>query len=277
MTPTIVFSHANGFPAGTYRRIFEAWRAAGYRVEAIEKVGHDPRWPVTSNWPHLRDQLLAFVHERADGPVFLVGHSLGGFLSLLAATRRPEIARGIVLLDSPVIHGWRAKMLQLGKVTGLGARFSPGVVSKKRREHWPGRDAALAHFRGKAAFARWDPQVLEDYIDTGTEATETADAAGKAPGGRRLAFHRDTETRIYNSLPHHLPRLLRTHPLRCPVAFVAGTQSEELRRAGLGGTRRLVGERLSWVAGSHLFPMEKPAETAGEVLRILSNMGGRAA
>jgi pimeloyl-ACP methyl ester carboxylesterase len=264
MAPTIVFSHANGFPAGTYRRIFAAWRAAGYRVEAVEKYGHDARWPVTSNWPHLRDQLLQFIHERADAPVFLVGHSLGGFLSLLAAARRPEIARGIVLLESPVIHGWRARMLQIGKATGLGKRFTPGSVSKKRREHWPSRAAALAHFRAKPAFARWDPRVLEDYIDAGTEPEN---------GGRRLAFHRDTETRIYNSLPHHLPRLLRTHPLRCPVAFIAGTQSQELRRAGLAATRALVGERLSWIEGSHLFPMEKPAQTAEAVLRILSNMG----
>ena len=28
--PAIVFAHANGFPAGTYRLIFETWRSAGY-------------------------------------------------------------------------------------------------------------------------------------------------------------------------------------------------------------------------------------------------------
>ena len=49
MPNTIVFSHANGFPAGTYRTLFEAWRAAGYAVHAVEKYGHDPRWPVTNN------------------------------------------------------------------------------------------------------------------------------------------------------------------------------------------------------------------------------------
>ena len=34
---TLVFSHANGFPAGTYRVLFEAWRAAGWRVVALPK------------------------------------------------------------------------------------------------------------------------------------------------------------------------------------------------------------------------------------------------
>ena len=78
-------AHANGFPAGTYRRVFEAWRAAGLAVLAPEKFGHDERYPVTSNWPHLRDQLISFVEREGRRPVCLVGHSMGGYLSVLAA------------------------------------------------------------------------------------------------------------------------------------------------------------------------------------------------
>ena len=74
--PVIAFSHANGFPAGTYRSLFEIWRAAGYRVIAVERYGHDPAYPVTSNWPRLRDQLIDLVrHESPGQPVHLVGHS----------------------------------------------------------------------------------------------------------------------------------------------------------------------------------------------------------
>ena len=39
MPGTLVFSHANGFPAGTYRTLFEVWRAAGHEVHAIERLG----------------------------------------------------------------------------------------------------------------------------------------------------------------------------------------------------------------------------------------------
>ena len=46
--PTLVFSHANGYPAGTYRQLFKIWRDAGWRVLAVDKFGHDPRYPVTS-------------------------------------------------------------------------------------------------------------------------------------------------------------------------------------------------------------------------------------
>ena len=66
-TAPIIFSHANGFPAGTYRLLFEAWQAAGRRVAAVERFGHDPRYPVSSNWPRLRDQLVDFIQAQGGG------------------------------------------------------------------------------------------------------------------------------------------------------------------------------------------------------------------
>ena len=259
----IVFSHANGFPAGVYRLLFEAWRGHGYRVHAIDRFGHDPAWPVTSNWPHLRNQLIAFVDAEVGSPAFLVGHSLGGMLSVLAACKRPDLARGVVLLDAPIIAGWRAHGLQMAKATGLVRRLSPGRVARTRRPSWPSRAAVREHFAKKAAFARWDPRVLEVYVQSGF--------VGRG-GQTVLAFEREVEAQIYNTLPHHMARVLRRRPLRCPLAFIGGQQSVQARQAGVEATRRLAGERFVWTAGTHLFPMEHPEATATEVLRQLATM-----
>jgi pimeloyl-ACP methyl ester carboxylesterase len=263
----IVFAHANGFPAGTYRSLFERWRAAGYAVHALPKFGHDPRFPVTSNWPHLRDELVAFIEHEVRGPAWLVGHSLGGFVSVLAASRRPDLACGVVLLDSPILAGWKAGVIRFAKATGMGERYSPARVSRRRRESWPSADAAYEHFAAKPAFARWAPGVLRDYIASGTEEHAEGDARV-----RRLAFGRDVETAIYRSIPHHFGRLLRTHPLRVPAAFIQGSRSAEVRRVGLEATQRLTHGRISTVEGSHLFPFERPAETATEVQRWIETM-----
>ena len=260
----IVFSHANGFPAGAYRLLFEAWRAAGCTVHALPKFGHDPRFPVSSNWPHLRDELIHFIDAERAAPAFLVGHSMGGYISLLAAARRPDLARGIVLLDSPLLAGWKARALQFAKAARVGERLSPGHVSRRRRQHWPSAEAAYRHFAAKPAFARWAPGVLHDYIESGTEPHDGREAG---PPARRLAFEREVETAIYNSLPHHIARVLRSHPPQCPVAFVRGTESVEVRRIGLAATERLARGRVSAIEGSHLFPFERPAATAAEVLR----------
>lgn len=259
----IVFSHANGFPAGTYRVIFEAWRAAGHTVHAIEKYGHDPRFPVTSNWPHLRAQLIEFIEHEVGGPAFLVGHSLGGYLSLMAASCRPDLARGLVMLDSPVLSGWKARAVQVAKALGASERFGPGQVSKRRRQQWDDHDAAFRHFAAKPAFARWAPGVLHDYISSGTEAHGPQ---------RRLSFTREIETAIYNSIPHHLARVLRAHPLQCDMAFVRGTNSVEVRQVGLRTTERLAKGQVTAIEGTHLFPFERPDETAATVLRLIEAM-----
>ncbi len=260
---TVAFSHANGFPAGTYEALFDVWRQAGWRVIALDKFGHDATFPVRSNWSPTRDELLTFTEREAPGEkVHFVGHSLGGFLSLLAACRRPQAAASVVLIDSPLVAGWRAHGLQVFKATGLIKRVSPGKVSQFRRWQWPTAADAYRHYAAKAAFARWDPRVLGDYIACGIEP----DAEH---GNVRLAFRREIETRFYNTLPHHLERVLHRHPPQCPVSFIGGTQSAEMRQAGMVTTRRVCNGRIQMIEGTHLFPMEKPAETAAAVLRAL--------
>ena len=273
----IIFSHGNSFPASTYSVLFRALRSRGFAVRAVEQFGHDPRYPVTSNWPHLVQQLADFAApqiEEHGQPVWLVGHSLGGFLSLMCAARHPQLGghgvAGVVLLDSPVLGGWRAKAVALAKHTQLVGSVSPGKVSRARRNSWPSAEEALAHFEHKKAFARWDPQVLRDYIEHGTHDVDTP----KGPQ-RVLNFDRDVETAIYNTLPHNLDRLLRRHPLQCPVGFVGGTDSEEMRQVGMSMTRKVVGprpERLRMVEGSHLFPMEQPLLTAQLVAEVIEHL-----
>jgi len=268
----IIFSHANSFPASTYRALFKSLRARGHAVRAVDKFGHDPRYPVTSNWPHLVQQLADFATPEIEAHgrgAWLVGHSLGGFLSLMCAARHPRLGgqpvRGVVLIDSPVLGGWRARTLELIKRTQLVGSVSPGKVSRKRRDTWPDADAAMAHFASKKAFAAWEPQVLQDYISHGTH--DEIDAHGQQH--RTLDFSRDVETAIYNTLPHNLDRLLRRHPLQCPVGFIGGTRSLEMKQVGMAMTHRLVGrehpKRLVMLEGTHLFPMERPLETAAAI------------
>ena len=62
--PPVVFSHGNSFPASTYRVMLDSLRNRGFEVDAIEKFGHDPKYPVTDNWPHLVQQLADFARAR---------------------------------------------------------------------------------------------------------------------------------------------------------------------------------------------------------------------
>ena len=264
--PTLIFSHGNSFSASTYRVLFDQLRQRGFEVKSIEKIGHDPRYPVTNNWPHLVQQLADFAtaQRRPDNaPVFLVGHSLGGFLSVMTAALHPQLCRGVLMLDSPLVGGWRATTLGVVKTTQLIGTVSPGAVSHKRRNSWPSTQATVEHFRHKKAFARWDARVLQDYVEHGTRDED---------GKRVLCFDRSIETAIYNSLPDNLERLLRRHPLKCSVAFIGGLHSAEIKQVGMALTEKVTQGRVMMLDGSHLFPMERPEATAAAMEAALLNL-----
>lgn len=262
--PQLHFAHANSYPAGTYRRFFDLL-SEDFDIQALDMHAHNPRYPVQTGWGALVDEYIDELAARYREPVILLGHSLGGMLSLMAAKQRPDLVRCVVMLDSPVVAGWRAALWRLAKLQGWGHRVSPGRFSEKRRNVWPTREAAHAHFIAKPMFAAFAPGVLDDYLEHGLEAHAE---------GVQLRFSREVETEIYNALPHHMGALANgSFPV--PVGFIGGTESAELRQAGLAATRRLVGPNYTAIKGTHLFPMESPALTAQLTREMIAQLLGQ--
>ena len=105
-TIDVVFLHANGFNALTYRSILGPL-AAGLRVLAVDQRGHgasrlEARPEGRRSWKDFRDDLVALLDALDQPPVVLSGHSMGGTVSLLAAAVRPQRVSSLVLFD-PVI------------------------------------------------------------------------------------------------------------------------------------------------------------------------------
>lgn len=259
--PILHFVHGNSFPAGTYRVFLDHLRRH-YDVQALDMHAHHPRYPVTDGWDALVLELIDALGERYRQPVILAGHSMGGLLSLMAAKARPDLVRCVVLLDAPVIAGWRAMLLRVAKATGGDRKFSPARFSEQRRHLWRDAGEAHAHYAAKPMFAKWADQVLGDYIEHGL---------APHPDGVTLRFTREIETAVYRSLPHHVGALVR-RGFPVPVGFVGGADSDECRMAGLAATRRLVGRHCRIVPGGHLFPMEAPSVAAGAVHDMIQSL-----
>ncbi|MBT8765253.1 alpha/beta fold hydrolase [Metapseudomonas boanensis] len=257
MSQSIFFAHANGFPSATYGKLFAAL-APDFRVEHLDQHGHDPRFPVNDNWENLVDELIHHL-EVIDEPVWGLGHSLGGVLHYHAALRRPDLYRGVVMLDSPVLTLADRIVIRAAKRFGFIDRITPAGRTLGRREEFADFSEARDYFAGKALFRRFDPECLDAYV-----------RHGLAQGGSalRLKFDPATEISIYRSVPHSTPG--RPQQLEVPLALVRGRHS----RVVLPHHARLVkrvpkGEYLS-VPGGHMFPLERPKETA-DLLRSVFN------
>jgi len=277
--PLIVFSHANSFPGSTYRLVTDKLSQLGHHVHVVDRFGHNARYPVTHNWPHLTQELADFVAHamhQENRDAWLVGHSLGGILSRFCAGKFPRMGqhriRGVVVLDSPLMSGFRRTALSLAKRTGMIDKTPLVVGAKRRRTHWPDLESVHQGFAKKPLFQRWHPDVLNDYVRMGTREVATHQGEVRY----ELHFDRDVEMAIYQTLPDNLPAFVRKHPLQCPLAYIAGSESEEMKYAQQGFAGKLIAAQpgLAWqvVEGGHLFPMEKPIETAQAIDRALRAM-----
>ena len=261
--PLLHFVPGNSFPSGTYNSMLTGLQDR-YAVQALPIHAHNPDFPVADGWQALVDELKQTLCARYTKPVILVGHSMGGLLSLMLARERPDLVRCIVLLDSPVVRGWRALLLQIAKRLRFDLRFSPAHLSQRRRDAWPDAGAAYEHYVSKPLFAIWPEAVLRDYVEHGI--TPLPDGEGVT-----LRFSRDIETAVYRTLPHHIGGLVQ-HPFPVPVGFVGGASSLECRMAGLDGVRRLVGRHFIIIPGGHLFPMETPAAAAEAIHAMIEDL-----
>src|SRR5690606_4064026 len=139
----LVFVPGNGMARPVYQKMLVGL-SHRFVASGMERLGHDPGFPVSDGWPRLVDQLRPYL-AAAGRPVTLLGHGSGGWLALLAAYRAPERVRAVILLDAPVPGPAQAWLLACAKRLGLGAL--PGLAC--------GLD--------RASVAELDPDCLPAY------------------------------------------------------------------------------------------------------------------
>lgn len=247
----IVFSHANGFNARTYRTIL-APLASDLRILALDLRGHGAStlpaplqgWP---GWSGFAADLVALLAAAAIRPVVLAGHSLGATTSLLAADTAPELVRSLVLFEPVMIDE-----------AALGAPLSDMPITRaalRRRADFPDRDAAVAAYRGRGAFATWSEAQLADYVAAGFHET--------ASGEVTLACRPEWEASTYALQNYDALAVLgrARRPVRIFAAEIDSSVSAEAQ-ARAGG--RIMVETVSGT--SHFLPMERP-ELVRQALR----------
>ncbi|MFZ5699530.1 MAG: alpha/beta fold hydrolase [Pseudomonadota bacterium] len=251
--PLVVFSHANGFPSGSYRKFFSSLEPH-VDIRALDMLAHDPRFPVNDNWGNLVHELLAFIDVHCDRPVFGLGHSMGALVTFMAAHRAAEKFRGIIMLDPPIINGWSAHVFQLAKWMGKADVVTPAAKSRNRRRAWPSREEAIADLGQKKLFANFDPDCLHDYVFSVTE--ERSD-------GFHLRFLVENELAIFRTTPSNPYRYLRR--LQVPGAVITGATSEVSLQQHVSRLCRRHGMTHGTAPGGHMFPLEQPDEAARRV------------
>ncbi len=247
--PPLVLMHATGFHGRCWIPLAQEL-TADFDVWAVDQRGHGASGKAPSgnyhDWSLFVDDLFAVLDALGPGPWRGIGHSLGGAVLLMAEARQPGTFLNLCCYE-PVVFPPTS-----GSPDGFGGRIPMAELARKRRAHFPSRQAAYDNYASKPPLDRLHPDALDAYVTFGF--------VDDPQGGVTLACERDDEASVYEGAPgsgawEHLV------DVRPPVILLGGGDKSDpvsyaledvARHLPRGGARRFPGL-------DHFGPFEDPA------------------
>ena len=271
--PDIVFLHATGFNALTYRTLLSPL-GDHHHVWALDARGHGlTTLPAGtfgySSWRRHRDDLIALLEKHCSAPVTLAGHSMGATVSLLVAGKRPDLAASLALIEPVILPaaGYAFAELPLGpwlqRMTNPLAR-----AAAARRERFEDRDIAVRAFTGRGVFKSFPPEVIADYVTDGLREDPR--------GGLKLSCPPRFEAATYCAQRHDPWTALRG--VSCPLVLLRAEQGSTISSAAMHRVAALKADaRVATMEGAtHMLPMERPDRVRSAIeSAVLMAHGGR--
>ena len=252
----IYFAHANAYPPGSYLPIIEALAAKRQVVSYLQK----PLWSPTpdpaelKNWHQLADDVIAFFDQNNMKDVVAVGHSLGCVTAFMAAQKRPDLIKALVMIE-PVA---------LPRLFCALTRLFPALVNKRmtiikkalnRPNQFDSLQAAFDFHRKPRAFKRINDENLWHYIRAGVI---------KQGDHYQLAYPREWEARVYATATYFRGQLLHS---KLPVLGMRGvdttTISADFWQQWQTNTHH---QLVAFKEAGHLLPLERPDEVIEQII-----------
>ncbi|WP_119419515.1 alpha/beta fold hydrolase [Desertibaculum subflavum] len=272
-SPDLVFLHATGFNALTYRSLL-APLGQDFRVVALDLRGHGlsplPADPdAMDTWRIYPRDFLRMLPALMQGgaPPVLAGHSMGGATVLTATAAKPGIAERLVLLD-PVLATLDA-VRRAQRIPGLAQRIPRLPIAQgaaRRRAEFASKQEAAGAYRGRAIFASWADPFVDDYVEDGF--------VPDPHNGVTLACAPQWEAATFAGLRHYAAPLLAR--VKCPVTILKAA-SEAAVRVDDALLRRFKPDvAIETVPdSSHFLPMEQPDLVRMRLRAALETRAGR--
>ena len=258
----LVFCHANGFNAQSYRAVLEP---LGVHAVALDLRGHgftdmpaDPERLV--NWQVFADDIADYFDAHVERPVVLAGHSYGAVSGILSLPRTRDKVHGYAGFDPvlvPAVMRWATRFSWGREYIKL--RLPIARKAGERRSRFDSRKDVFARYQGRGAFKGVPDPVLRDYVLGGTR--------DRADGGVELACDPLWEQAIFAAQAHNLFRQVSKLPDASRIVF-AGARG----RVSTKAQRDLIARRQPAISVefqptfNHLFPLQETA-FATHVLR----------
>lgn len=253
--PLLLLAHANGFHGRVFAPLVAEGLGSSYRCVALDFRGHgDSKVPpgLRYDWDGFGDDLTSVLDDLAPpGPVFGVGHSMGGAALLMAELARPGSFRSLYLYE-PIVPP------PTPTTDGLLAENGMAAAAERRREVFDSFLAAMENYASKAPLDELRSDALRAYVEHGF--------ASQPNGTVRIKCSGATEAQIYRMAASH-DTFDRLGSVEIPVTIAMGrdigagpSAFAPAAAAQLPSGRLEVSDHLG-----HFGPLEAPDEVAAAI------------
>jgi pimeloyl-ACP methyl ester carboxylesterase len=133
---TIVFIHGVSTTLASFDVLFPVFIKKGYRVIAIDLLGYgkSDKPDITYSVPFHAETVIALIKQLGLKDAVMVGHSMGGAISLYAMLKEPDLFRSMVLLTPGGLNEYTASTVFYFKSSYnyvYGNRFSDLKTARK--------------------------------------------------------------------------------------------------------------------------------------------------
>jgi pimeloyl-ACP methyl ester carboxylesterase len=257
--PTIILIHGLGDEADSWRHVFPLLIDAGYRVIAPDLPGAGRSlWKGRISIRGHRNAVTRLIDKsEVAQPVILAGSSLGAGIAEMAACRRPELVKALILIDG--CFPFQYKMDKGSFLLGLPF-LGKNWYRAFRSNHEAAWKSLFPYYANLNNMKREDKDFLRERVIARVESTnqERGYFATLRSMNNLLVFGRRSMARMITSWPGKIAIIWGKQDCIVPVKKTAPFRS--LRPDA----------SFALIAGAgHLPHQEKPCEIVTEMLRFL--------
>lgn len=251
-----IFNGANGFHIGSYKQFMDSltphFALTAFHNRAVWSNSEPPK---KINWDMYVDDLIHNIEATNNQPVVGIGHSMGATVTLIAANKRPDLFRYIVLIEPPSLTRLQATLVPFIPYDVI-KRVQPIKYTVNKRSDWVDRQSFFDDCRKRGVFRRFTDDALNDYVESSLRKTSESNFS--------LSFPKLWEAKNYISLPV-ITKEMRNN--KVPAIAIRGKPSIFFSQKLWNNWKRSSNTVfLEDLESSHLLPLEKPEHTTKLIL-----------
>lgn len=209
------FFHANGFPVGVYEQ-FITTLTQDFAVHALHGRATWPNSqpPNSGKWDIYANDLIEYI-EHLGKPIIAIGHSMGASSTVLAANKRPDLFKALVLIEPAMVNRPLGTLIKLlPKKVMAKTKLVKGTLGKP--DTWDSVEDYLKYIKKFKNYQGFTDETFELF---------TQHAISKNTDGKQqLVFPKAWEAHNYTQPPYLMKHFakLNKDKLNIPTLAIRG-------------------------------------------------------